>query len=223
MCGPKRFVLPSPPMKHLAVVALLVATVACNKDKAKDSGETPPAAGSAATMAGSSATAPTAGSATTGSATAMAGSNAGSAAAGSAAAGSDAAMAGSAMSGSGTAGSDDFNWEAMSQEQRVDYMKKTVVPTMKPLFQQFDAKHYEKFGCKTCHGKDPKAAKFKMPTPDLPPLDFAALKAGKQKPEVAKWMADVVKPQMAKLMHEPEYTEQNPKGFGCLECHTQKK
>ena len=30
-------------------------------------------------------------------------------------------------------------------------------------------------------------------------------------------------PEMAKLFHEPEMTETNPKGFGCLECHQMKK
>jgi hypothetical protein len=75
----------------------------------------------------------------------------------------------------------------------------------------------------TTHGKDPKAAKYKMPSPDLPALDFAALKAGKQKPEIAKWMADVVKPEMAKLLQMPEMTETNAKGFGCLGCHEMKK
>ncbi|HEY1551450.1 MAG TPA: hypothetical protein VGG28_26655 [Kofleriaceae bacterium] len=206
-------------MKHLAIVALVVATAACN-NKAKDKEPTPGSAGSSgsAMMAGSG--------------SAMAGSdNWGSNGSGSAMmAGSGSAMAGSGGSGMAMgsdagsgAGSDSFNWEAMTHEQRVDYMKHTVVPTMKPLFQKFDAKHYANFGCKTCHGKDPKASKFKMPNGDLPKLDFVALKAGKQKPEIAKWMGEVVKPQMAKLMHEPEYTEANPKGFGCLECHMEKK
>jgi hypothetical protein len=29
-----------------------------------------------------------------------------------------------------------------------------------------------------------------------------------------------VKPTMAKLLSEPEMTAENPKGFGCLHCHT---
>ena len=36
-------------------------------------------------------------------------------------------------------------------------------------------------------------------------------------------MAEVVKPTMAKLLGEPEMTDSNPKGFGCLDCHMQKK
>jgi hypothetical protein len=208
-------------MKHLAIVALMLATAACN-NKAKDKDTAGSAAGSA--MAGS-------GSAIAGSdGWGSNGSGSGMAMAGSAGSGAGSGMAGSGGSGMAMgsdagsgAGSDSFNWEAMTHEQRMDYMKKTVVPTMKPLFQQFDAKHYANFGCKTCHGKDPKGSKYKMPNADLPKLDFAALKAGKQKPAIAKWMGEVVKPQMAKLMHEAEYSESNPKGFGCLECHMEKK
>jgi hypothetical protein len=208
-------------MKHLAIVALMVATAACN-NKAKDKESTAGSATAGSAMAGSGsamAGSDSWGSNGSGSGMAMAGS-AGSGMAGSG--GSGMAMGSDAGSGAG-AGSDSFNWEAMTHQQRMDYMKKTVVPTMKPLFQQFDAKHYANFNCKTCHGKDPKASKFKMPNGDLPKLDFAALKAGKQKPAIAKWMGEVVKPQMAKLMHQAEYSESNPKGFGCLECHTEKK
>jgi hypothetical protein len=204
-------------MKHFAVIALIVATAACN-NKAKET--PPPTTGSS--MAGSS----MAGSAMAGSAgsagSAMAGSDMGSAAmAGS----GSAAMAGSA------AGSDSFNWEAMSHEQRADYMKKTVMPEMKTVFQTFDAKMFAKFDCKTCHGKDPKATKFKMPNPELPKLDFAALQSGKLKPDVmkvAKWMGTDVEPKMAELLHMPKYDpkatpEEQAKQFGCLGCHVQKK
>jgi hypothetical protein len=102
-------------------------------------------------------------------------------------------------------------------------MKTKVVPAMKTAFQGFDKKKFANFGCKTCHGKNPEKVKYKMPNPDLPKLDFAALKAGKQKPEIAKFMADSVKPGMAKLLEQPMMDEANPKGFGCLECHQMKK
>jgi len=205
-------------MKHLAIVALIVATAACNT-KAK---ENPPTTGSATTgsaMAGSAAAGSAMAGSDTGSA-AMAGSDTGSAAM--AGSGSAAAMAGSA------AGSDSFNWEAMSHEQRADYMKKTVMPEMKTVFQTFDAKHYEKFNCKTCHGKDPKASKFKMPNPELPKLDFAALKSGKVKPDVmkvAKFMGEEVTPKMAELMHMKKFdpAAPAPDQFGCLNCHVEKK
>jgi len=101
-------------------------------------------------------------------------------------------------------------------------MKTKVMPAMKAAFQKFDPKEYANFTCKTCHGKDPQGSKHKMPTKDLPALDFAALKKGEDAKE-AKFMADVVKPEMAKLLGEPEMNETNPEGFGCLDCHMQKK
>ena len=149
-----------------------------------------------------------------------AGSAAGSADAGS---GSDAgsADAGSAAAGSGAAS--DFEFDKLTHDEKVKFMKTKVMPTMKPLFQKFDKKEFGKFTCKTCHGKDPAKAKYEMPTTDLPALDFDAIKAGKEDPKMVEFMAKVVKPEMAKLLNEPEMTESQPKGFGCLDCHTMKK
>ncbi len=122
-----------------------------------------------------------------------------------------------------TATSDDFDFDKLTHAEQVDFMKKQVVPRMKKLFQAFDAKEYATFGCKTCHGKDPQGSKYKMPNPELPKLDFAALKADKQEPKIAAFMTKTVKPEMAKLLHQPEYSDSNPDGFGCLECHEAKK
>jgi hypothetical protein len=150
----------------------------------------------------------------------MAGSDMG----GSAMAGSGAGS-GSAAAGSGAGSGSAWDFDKLTHEEQADYMKKTVLPTMKPIFQKFDAKHYANFDCKTCHGKDEKKNKFKMPTPDLPKLDFEALKAGKQKPTIAKWMGEEVEPNMAKLLHMPVYDPKapDPSQFGCLGCHQQKK
>lgn len=127
------------------------------------------------------------------------------------------AAAGSAASAS------DFDFDKLSHEDKIKFMKQKVVPTMKPLFQKFDPKDFAKFGCKTCHGKDPQKAKYKMPTPDLPPLDFAAIKAGKEDPKAVEFMSKTVKPEMAKLLNQPEMSQTSPQGFGCLDCHTEKK
>lgn len=117
----------------------------------------------------------------------------------------------------------DFDFDSLDRPAKVDFMKKQVVPAMKKAFQAFDPKKYATFGCKTCHGKDPQGSKYKMPNPELPKLDFAALEQGKQEPKVAEFMSKVVKPEMAKLLHETEYSDANPNGFGCLDCHEQKK
>lgn len=197
-------------------LALWFLLFACGSKKEPPPANDPPK-GSATEPKGS-ATEPPKGSGDTGSNTA-AGSGTGSAA-GSGSATADAGSAAGSGSGSGEA----KKWfDSLSHDEQMDYMKKTVVPTMKPLFQKFDGKKYANFGCKTCHGKDPQKAKYKMPSPDVPALDFAAIKAGKQEPKTAEWMGTVVKPEMAKLLKEPEHSATNPKGFGCLECHGMKK
>jgi hypothetical protein len=117
----------------------------------------------------------------------------------------------------------EMEFDKLSHEEQVKFMKTKVNPPMKAAFQKFDPKDYAKFGCKTCHGKDPQKSKYKMPNPDLKPLDFAAIKAGKEDPKMIEFMSKTVKPQMAKIMGVPEMTETNPKGFGCLACHTMKK
>jgi hypothetical protein len=114
------------------------------------------------------------------------------------------------------------DFDKLSHDDKVKVMKTKVVPQMKAAFQAFDPQHYAKFNCESCHGPHAKDKHFKMPNPDLPKLDFAALQAGKQKPEIAKFMAETVKPQMAKLLGHPEMTKDNPNGFGCLGCHVQK-
>jgi hypothetical protein len=173
------------------------------------SGSAPAGSGSATTPAGS-------GSSAAGSGSDAAGSGSGS--------GSGSAVAAGSGSGSGAgSGSGGFDFDKLTHDEKLKFMKTKVVPAMKPVFQKFDAKAFAKFGCKTCHGKDPVKSKYKMPSDDIPKLDFVALKAGKQKPKMAEFMGKTVKPMMAKLLEQPEYTEANPKGFGCLECHKQKQ
>lgn len=206
-------------MYKLLFACVLAASFACSSKKSDA-----PAAGSGSAAAEGS------GSAGSSSTMAAGSANAGSAAAGSAA-GSGSAAAGSgssAAAGSGSAGGEEvaaggFDFDKLTHDEKVDFMKKKVMPTMKPLFVKFDGKKFGNFNCKTCHGKDADKRKFKMPNPSLPKLDFAALKAGKQAPKMAEFMGKTVKPEMAKLLQQPEFTETNPKGFGCLECHEQKK
>ena len=61
-------------------------------------------------------------------------------------------------------------WKDMTFDQKKAYMKEAVTPTMKPIFQAFDAKEFKKFDCVTCHGKDGVERKFKMPSNDIKPL-----------------------------------------------------
>ena len=108
----------------------------------------------------------------------------------------------------------------LSKDEKIKIMKSKVLPAMTKLFKAYDAKHFAKFGCKTCHGHGAdEGGDFKMPNPDLPVLDFEAIKAGKQDPKMAKFMGDKVKPEMAKLLGLEPWDEQHPAGFGCHGCH----
>jgi len=155
----------------------------------------------------------------------MAGSGSAMAGSGSADTGSGSAMAGSGSADGSAAGSDATpvgEWDKLSHDDKVKVMKQKVMPAMRAAFQKFDPKEFASFTCKTCHGKDPVKTKHEMPTPDLPKLDFAKIKAGKEDKEWLDFMNKVVTPEMAKILGEPEQTADHD-GFGCLNCHTEKK
>ncbi len=116
-------------------------------------------------------------------------------------------------------------WKDMSMDEKKAYMKKAVVPHMKPLFIAQDAKRYSDFGCDTCHGKGAKEkGKFKMPNPGLPKLDFKhkLAKEKKKHPEMMDFMAHKVLPDMVKLLGVKPFDPKTMTGFGCTGCHTPK-
>jgi hypothetical protein len=118
------------------------------------------------------------------------------------------------------------DWDKWSHDQKLAYMKTAVLPKMGGLFHDFDAKRYAEPKCVLCHGSGAKDGSFKMPNPELPKLDLTpaamtALKA--KKPAVLDFMMNKVKPEMAKLLGEPEFDMKTKTGFGCLNCHTPKE
>jgi hypothetical protein len=115
----------------------------------------------------------------------------------------------------------DVPFDSLDHDQRIQFMKEKVVPTMEPLFKNHDATKYADFGCKTCHGEGAKEGKFDMPNEKLPKLFGPHMDQFKK--EDVEWMGKDIKPTMAQLLKQPEMTKENPKGFGCLECHTMEK
>ncbi len=119
-----------------------------------------------------------------------------------------------------------INWDAMSKEQRGAYMKQVVMPKMKEVFVAFDAKKYGDMKCNTCHGSGAVNGSFTMPNPELPklPSDMSKFKQwAAKKPQMTEFMLKHVKPEMAKLLNEPEYDPATKTGFGCGACHTMEK
>jgi cytochrome c553 len=117
------------------------------------------------------------------------------------------------------------DWEKMSFSQRKKLMKTAVLPELKQAFQSFDPKKYKTFTCVTCHGDGATDGKFKMPNAKLPKLPAPTDRAGftalqEKKPDLVKFMGTVVAKKVAELVGLPEWSPQNPKGFGCYACHT---
>src|ERR1700733_6886304 len=185
------------------ILALGTLAVACSKsdsDKAPAKTEPAPAPSTGNAFSGSGGS----GSSAAGSSATMAGSSgsSGAAMAGSST-GSDAGSA--VATGSGAGSGSAFDFDKLDHKAQAQFMKDHVVQDMKVAFQGFDAKKFADFDCKTCHGKDAKAKHFEMPNPELPKLDFKAIQAGKQKPKMAEFMEKTVKPQMAKILQQPEF------------------
>jgi cytochrome c553 len=112
----------------------------------------------------------------------------------------------------------DVAFDKLDHDQRIAFMKQKVMPVLKPLFVAHDPKDFADFGCATCHGEQAKEGHFDMPNAKLPKLNFKDM--SKWKKEDLDWMHNEIEPAMAKVLGLPMYSEQNPKGFGCLGCHT---
>ena len=108
------------------------------------------------------------------------------------------------------------------ERDKAALMKMEVKPQMAAVFKGFDAEVFKAVGCKTCHGKNPKAVGFAMPSPDLPKLDptdgFKAHKASD--PKITEFMMRTVRPKMVEILGVEAWSPKNPKGFGCFSCHT---
>src|SRR4029078_4954390 len=104
----------------------------------------------------------------------------------------------------------------MTLNQKKAYMKAAVTPTMKPIFQAFDAKRFKKFDCRTCHGGGGVERKFKMPSNDIHPLPNtkeafeAKLKAEPTWPKWTEFMAQKVEPAMGNLVDVPVLDPKKP-------------
>lgn len=118
-----------------------------------------------------------------------------------------------------------FNWAEMSHDEKKDYMKNVVIHKMRPLFKEFDPERFEKITCKTCHHPEKvEQDTFKMPNPEiekLPATEAGWAKLAKSDDStMMKFMAEVVKPTMAELLHMKPYDMKTNTGeFGCNNCH----
>ena len=126
-----------------------------------------------------------------------------------------------------TVGPPEVAWKDLTFKQKKAFMKDDVVPAMKPVFQEFDAKKFKKVNCDTCHGADGADCKYKMPSNDIHPLPNTAeafqakMKAEPTWPKWAEFMSQKVEPAMGKVLDLPVFDPKKPVegAFGCNRCH----
>lgn len=112
-----------------------------------------------------------------------------------------------------------INWAAMSFEEKKNYMKNVVMPTMRAEFVAFDSVRFSAMNCRTCHGSGVKAGDFKMPNSRIAKLTMNFEEMAHDNPNYMEFMGKVVKPKMAALLGVQPYSHENKSGFGCQNCH----
>lgn len=122
----------------------------------------------------------------------------------------------------GGGGGENIPWAQRTPQQKGQFMNEVVLPTMRQLFQEFDAQEFAEFRCTTCHGANAREVQFHMPN-TLHPLNPADMPTPESSdPEIARWatfMRTKVQPKMVELLGIPGYDPATQQGFGCFGCH----
>lgn len=117
-------------------------------------------------------------------------------------------------------GAPSIPWSQKDRQQRMEYMGLYVLPKMKALFQEHDAKQFKDFKCQTCHGDDMEAVDFKMPNALYALPAENTLEAAKDyDAKITDFMASKVMPSMAELLGAEPLNPQTGQGFSCFNCH----
>lgn len=121
-------------------------------------------------------------------------------------------------------------WKDMNADQKMAFMKSTVLPRAKKLFGDFDPQKYAVVNCHTCHGKGSEDGSFEMPNPDIKalPATEEAFMAWVSKDADAmrytKFMSEQLVPAMAEMLDVKAFDPKTHTGeFSCEACHTMAK
>lgn len=109
-------------------------------------------------------------------------------------------------------------FDSLPKDKKVEIMSTKVVPNVGKDFKDFDAKRFGSFGCATCHGPKKNEDPHKV-LPKLTMSNGGMEKMQKNKPEVFKFMAEKVVPDMAAALGEKPFDPSTKQGFGCGGCH----
>jgi hypothetical protein len=117
----------------------------------------------------------------------------------------------------------DKPWEKMTYDEQEWYMVGKVHPVMRQVFQTFNEAKYEgeKFECTPCHGENPEARKYKMPSDHLSPVPAFGSDEWKsmENARMFKFMTKRVTPSIGLLLGKEEWNHETGTGYGCWGCH----
>jgi len=114
-------------------------------------------------------------------------------------------------------------WARWSREQKLAYMKSTVLVDAKKMFAEYDKARFADFSCRSCHGASADDGSYKMPNPALPKLEPGKItELAKTDTKAFVFMNGAVVPHNARLLGQPVFDHTTMSGFGCFKCHTAK-
>jgi hypothetical protein len=117
-------------------------------------------------------------------------------------------------------------WKDMNLDQRIEFMKREVMPKSKAIFVAFDEAKYKDMDCTTCHGDGAADGSYEMPNPKIKPLPateeafVAWVSKDADAARYTKMMSEELVPLMANLLGKKAFDPATHTGdFSCPACH----
>ena len=114
-----------------------------------------------------------------------------------------------------------LTWPEMSIDQKKKHMREVVLPRAVQVFRAWRPDRYRQIDCRLCHGPDPVAANFRMPSPHLPRLSGEVLLGPEfaKYPDTARLKLDSLVPAISEALGLKKFSIITRRGFGCYSCH----
>jgi hypothetical protein len=112
-------------------------------------------------------------------------------------------------------------WMKMSVDQKKTHMEAVVLPRAAQVFRTWRPDRYPRIDCTLCHGPDPVAVNFRMPSLHLPRLSGEVLLGPEfaKYPETTRLKLDSLVPAMSEALGLKSFSVITRRGFGCYSCH----
>ena len=112
-------------------------------------------------------------------------------------------------------------WTKMSVDQKKKHMEDVVLPRAGQVFRTWRPDRYSQIHCTLCHGPDPPAVNFHMPSVHLPRLSGEVLLGPEfaKHPDTTRLKLNSLVPVMSKTLGLKKFSIITRRGFGCYSCH----